>query len=114
MYAPGRGAVRTVQLPQRVQPQPHLQPQVQVDAPPVEPQPQVDVPATLPQPHLQPPHLQPPHLQPQELPLFEVEPLTLPPEQAEQSKQKQHLPEVLLPVLPLTLELCLQQGLQQD
>ena len=101
MYAPGRGAVRTVQLPQRVQPQPHLQPQVQVDAPPVEPQPQVDVPATLPQPHLQP----------QELPLFEVEPLTLPPEQAEQSKQKQHLPEVLL---PLTLELCLQQGLQQD
>ena len=109
MYAPGRGAVRTVQLPQRVQPQPHLQPQVQVDAPPVEPQPQVDVPATLPQPHLQPPHLQP-----QELPLFEVEPLTLPPEQAEQSKQKQHLPEVLLPVLPLTLELCLQQGLQQD
>ena len=109
MYAPGRGAVRTVQLPQRVQQQPHLQPQVQVDAPPVEPQPQVDVPATLPQPHLQPPHLQP-----QELPLFEVEPLTLPPEQAEQSKQKQHLPEVLLPVLPLTLELCLQQGLQQD
>ena len=104
MYAPGRGAVRTVQLPQRVQPQPHLQPQVQVDAPPVEPQPQVDVPATLPQPHLQP----------QELPLFEVEPLTLPPGQAEQSKQKQHLPEVLLPVLPLTLELCLQQGLQQD
>ena len=92
MYAPGAGAVRTDQLPQLPQ---RVQPQLQ---------PQVDVPATLPQPHLHP----------QALPLLEAEPLTLPPEQAEQSKQKQHLPEALLSVVPPTLELCLQRGLQQD
>ena len=59
-----------------------------------------------------PPTLPQLHLQPQELPL-EVEPLTLPQEQAEQSKQKQHLP-VLLSEAPPTLAFCLQQGLQQD
>lgn len=98
-----RGALcRADQLPQRRQPQLHPQP---ADVPPTLPQlkhPQpVDVPPTL-----------PPHLQPQVLPLpDEVEPLTVPPEQAVQSKQKQHLRLVLS---PLTEPFDLQQGLQQD
>ena len=50
------------------------------------------------------------HLQPQE---HGVEPLTVPPEQAVQSKQKQHLRLVLL-LAPLTEPFDLQQGLQQD
>ena len=74
------------ELPQRLQPQP-------VDVPPTEPQrlqPQpVDVPPTLPpvRPEL--------------------------PEQAAQSKQKQHR-RFVLSLSPLTLPFCLQQGLQQD
>ena len=117
-------------LPQLKQPQPvdvpptlpqleHPQP---VDVPPTLPQlehPQpVDVPPTLPQlkqpqPVDVPPTL-PLHLQPQVLPLpDEVEPLTVPPEQAVQSKQKQHLRLVLL-LAPLTEPFDLQQGLQQD
>ena len=77
------------ELPQRLQPQP-------VDVPPTEP-----------------------HLQPQEPPLPVLEPPTLPPvepelpEQAAQSKQKQHL-RLVLSLSPLTLPFCLQQGLQQD
>ena len=60
------------------------------------PQPQpVDVPPT--EPEL--------HEQPQELPEL--------PEQAVQSKQKQHL-RLALSVAPLTLPFCLQHGLQQD
>lgn len=113
-----RGALcRADQLPQRRQPQLHPQP---ADVPPTLPQlkqPQpVDVPPTLPQleqpqPVDVPPTL-PLHLQPQVLPLpDEVEPLTVPPEQAVQSKQKQHLRLVLS---PLTEPFDLQQGLQQD
>ena len=78
-----------------------------------QPQP-VDVPPTLPQlKHPQPvdvPPTLPLHLQPQE---HGVEPLTVPPEQAVQSKQKQHLRLVLL-LAPLTEPFDLQQGLQQD
>lgn len=96
-----RGALcRADQLPQRRQPQLHPQP---AGVPPTLPQlkqPQpVDVPPTLPL-----------HLQPQE---HGVEPLTVPPEQAVQSKQKQHLRLVLL-LAPLTEPFDLQQGLQQD
>lgn len=74
----------------------------------------MDVPPTLPQlKHPQPvdvPPTLPLHLQPQE---HGVEPLTVPPEQAVQSKQKQHLRLVLL-LSPLTEPFDLQQGLQQD
>ena len=111
-----RGALcRADQLPLRRQPQLHPQP---AGVPPTLPQlkhPQpVDVPPTLPQleqpqPVDVPPTL-PLHLQPQE---HEVEPLTVPPEQAVQSKQKQHLRLVLL-LAPLTEPFDLQQGLQQD
>ena len=59
----------------------------------------MDVPPTLPL-----------HLQPQE---HGVEPLTVPPEQAVQSKQKQHFFVVVLDAPPV-LPLLLQQGLQQD
>ena len=74
----------------------------------------MDVPPTLPQleqpqPVDVPPTL-PLHLQPQE---HGVEPLTVPPEQAVQSKQKQHLRLVLL-LAPLTEPFDLQQGLQQE
>ena len=105
-----RGALcRADQLPQRRQPQLHPQP---ADVPPTLPQlkqPQLE----QPQPVDVPPTL-PPHLQPQVLPLpDEVEPLTVPPEQAVQSKQKQHLRLVLL-LSPLTEPFDLQQGLQQD
>ena len=98
-----RGALcRADQLPQRRQPQLHPHPQP-AGVPPTLPQlkqPQpVDVPPTLPL-----------HLQPQE---HGVEPLTVPPEQAVQSKQKQHLRLVLL-LAPLTEPFDLQQGLQQD
>ena len=78
----------------------------------------MDVPPTLPQlkqpqPVDVPPTL-PLHLQPQVLPLpDEVEPLTVPPEQAVQSKQKQHL-RLVLSLPPLTEPFDLQQGLQQD
>ena len=90
-----RGALcRADQLPQRRQPQP--QP--------------VDVPPTLPQLEQPQPVDVPLHLQPQE---HGVEPLTVPPEQAVQSKQKQHLRLVLL-LAPLTEPFDLQQGLQQD
>ena len=84
-----------------------MQPQPD-EAPPVLPQP-VDVPPT--EPEL--------HEQPQELPELPLDvPPTLPelpelPEQAVQSKQKQHL-RLALSLSPLTLPLCLQQGLQQD
>lgn len=105
-----RGALcRADQLPQRRQPQLHPQP---ADVPPTLPQlkqPQLE----QPQPVDVPPTL-PLHLQPQVLPLpDEVEPLTVPPEQAVQSKQKQHLRLVLL-LAPLTEPFDLQQGLQQD
>ena len=92
-----RAKVRQRPLPQL---HPHPQP---AGVPPTLPQlkqPQpVDVPPTLPL-----------HLQPQE---HGVEPLTVPPEQAVQSKQKQHLRLVLL-LAPLTEPFDLQQGLQQD
>lgn len=92
-----RGALcRADQLPQRRQPQLHPQP--------------VDVPPTLPQLEQPQPVDVPLHLQPQE---HGVEPLTVPPEQTVQSKQKQHLRLVLL-VSPLTEPFDLQQGLQQD
>ena len=74
-----------------------------------QPQP-VDVPPTLPQLEQPQPVDVPLHLQPQE---HGVEPLTVPPEQAVQSKQKQHLRLVLL-LAPLTEPFDLQQGLQQD
>ena len=109
-----RGALcRADQLPQRRQPQLHPQP---ADVPPTlpqlkQPQPQpVDVPPTLPQLEQPQPVDVPLHLQPQE---HGVEPLTVPPEQAVQSKQKQHLRLVLL-LAPLTEPFDLQQGLQQD
>ena len=92
-----RGALcRADQLPQRRQPQLHPQP--------------ADVPPTLPQLEQPQPVDVPLHLQPQE---HGVEPLTVPPEQAVQSKQKQHLRLVLL-LAPLTEPFDLQQGLQQD
>lgn len=109
-----RGALcRADQLPQRRQPQLHPQP---ADVPPTlpqlkQPQPQpVDVPPTLPQLEQPQPVDVPLHLQPQE---HGVEPLTVPPEQTVQSKQKQHLRLVLL-LAPLTEPFDLQQGLQQD
>ena len=83
----------------------------------------MDVPPTLPQPQEFPDEVPPTlpllHLQPQEQPLFPLNvPPTLPellelPEQAAQSKQKQHL-RLALSLSPLTLPFCLQHGLQQD